>query len=471
MCAIGSTLAPRVQAEAPAPPATVAHSANPFPADPLLRRLIEQSVNARPELAQAEASLRAEQARVPQEGAWPDPMLQVGIQNDGFTSIEVGRMETSFVSFMASQTFPWPGKPALRRSVAELGASQSGELLARVRMSTEAEVARAYVDLLLARDRMRLLDRLDELWRSSLGAAQTRYEAGGGAQSDILRAQLEINRNKQRRLSLHGEELARLEAINRLRAHPLDEPIETSSRVRDLTPLPEIDRKLTVDRMLAQSPELAAARRGIDRAAKSVALAEKGYYPDLTVSAGVMVRGPLPPMWLLTVGGPVPVFAGSKQNRAVDEQRDRQLAAEKQVQAVEQVLRLRAEERRTALTALLDIQAIYEKGLLVQSEASADSTLAQYKVGKVTFASVLESNAGLIADEESYLESLAAAHRIRIADAEISLEPTAMPGASASSAGMPGAGPSSMGSAASAGTKMAAPSSTATPNAPTSSGM
>ena len=58
----------------------------------------------------------------------------------------------------------------------------------------------------------------------------------------------------------------------------------------------------------------------------------------------------------------------------------------------------------------------------MQSRATADSTLAQYRVGKVTFASVLEANAGYINDEESFLAAVADAQRIAIAAAEVSLE-------------------------------------------------
>ena len=49
--------------------------------------------------------------------------------------------------------------------------------------------------------------------------------------------------------------------------------------------------------------------------------------------------------------------------------------------------------------------------------------LAQYGVGKVTFASVLDANAGYLSDEEDYLLALAEAQRIAIADAEITLDP------------------------------------------------
>jgi len=43
--------------------------------DPLLDRLIEESLARRPELRQADEVVRAERERVPQAGALPDPVL------------------------------------------------------------------------------------------------------------------------------------------------------------------------------------------------------------------------------------------------------------------------------------------------------------------------------------------------------------------------------------------------------------
>ena len=421
-----------------------------LPTDATLTRLIAESLSARPELAQLLAMVHAEDERAAQADALPDPMLQIGIQNDGFTSIEVGRMETSYVSFMASQTVPWPGKRGLRKQLAELGTTQAKHAVTRVRLSTEADVRRAYWDLLLARDRLALLEQLAALWQKSSGIARVRYETAGGAQSDILRAQLELNRLEQRRLGLEAEERASVQAINRLRGRPLAEPIATSSHIQDFPALAGFDSSFSAERSLRHSPELAAARLGTLRAERSVALAEKSYYPDLTVSAGVMYRGALPAMWLLTVGGPLPLFG--KRNRAVAENRAWGSAAEQGVAAVEQVLRWRTEERRSAFLALRKMVDIYQQGLLVQSQATAESTLAQYQVGKVSFASVLEANAGFISDQQGYIETVTAAYRILIAQAELSLAPTPTPGGVAGGSGaMPGAAATSGSGASSNG--------------------
>ncbi len=73
-----------------------------------------------------------------------------------------------------------------------------------------------------------------------------------------------------------------------------------------------------------------------------------------------------------------------------------------------------------------------------------DTAYGRYE-RNVTFASVLEANAGYINDEESYLTSVADAHRVAIAEAEISLNPIGgiAGGAAMASAPpvIPGAGP------------------------------
>jgi outer membrane protein TolC len=439
-------------------------SSTQLPTDPLLASLIEQSLAARPELAAARADVRAERERVPQASTLPDPMLQLGVQNDGFTSWEVGKMETSYYSVMVSQTFPWPGKLGLRSDVAELAADQAEQSVTRARLSTEADVRRAYLGLVLARDRTALLDRLEAIWQRSAAVAGSKNATGQGAQSDVLRAQLELNRLRQRRWALEVERASEEQTLNRLRGRPLDEPIEPTVRLTDLA-LPVLrDPSALARDALERSPELAAARIGVTQYETSVSLAHKGALPDLTVSLGVMPRGgDFPPMWLATVGIPIPIFGVSKQDRAVAEGRARVLAGQKNAEGLEQVLRLRARQRHTALSITLETIRLYRDGLLVQSEATAESTITQYEVGRVTFASVLEANAGLIADQDGYLQALAQAHRLEIERAEISLG-SIVPGSASMGAdrsAMPGAGTTG---------RAAAGSSTATTSAPNAGG-
>ncbi len=458
LCALAVLLASSASARA-AGPAGVAGL--PY-SDAVLAKLLEESLAARPELRGAEADARAERERIPQAGALPDPSLSLGIQNDGFGAIEVGRMETSYYQLMATQPLPWPGKRALRTRIAELGASAAEKNVSRLRLETEADVRRGYLALVLARDRLALLGTLESLWKKSAAIARARYEAGQGAQSDVLRAQLEQNRLRQRRFAQQAGERESVQVLNRLRGRPLDLPIPTSASVRDLPAPPLQDPEAAVADALERSPELAAARLGAERAERAGALARRDRFPDLSVSAGVMPRGSLDPMWNASVGVTLPIWAGRKQNRAVAESAARSESAARGAEAVEQVLRLRVHERHAALAALLDTLRLYREGLLVESRATAESTLAQYQVGRVTFASVLEANVGYVNDEDGYLQASAAAQRIAIASAEVSLDPV---GASAeggmASPSVPGAGAAPAGAPMSGSVAGAAPGETA----------
>ena len=442
-----------------------------LPADPALARLVEQSLAARPELARAEAAVRAERERVPQAGALPDPVLSLGIQNDGFGAIEVGRMETSYYQVMLSQGIPWPGKRGLRADVARLSADRAGTAASRARLGTEADVRRAFVDLLLARDRLELLGKLETIWKESAAIARTRYEAGAGAQSDVLRAQLELNRLRQRRWALEAAERTNVQTLNRLRARPLDEPIATTGHVAELAvpALPAADAALADAE--ARSPELAEARLAVTQAERQSALARRERFPDLGVSAGVMPRGSLEPMWQAGVSIGLPVWSYRKQGRAVAESDARAEAGARSAEAIEQILRLRVAERRTALSALLDTIRLYREGLLVQSRATAESTLAQYRVGRVTFASVLEANAGYLDDQDGFLAAVADAMRIAIAGCEVSLDPVGAGGAGGSmgAASIPGTG--ATGGGGGMRPAGAAPAAEEAPGSPSSAGM
>ena len=432
----------------------------PLASDPLLTEFVSDALANRPELKGARATADADFELVPQAGALPDPVLSLGIQNDGFSEIQVGKMETSYWLLMASQTFPWPGKRGLRSEISTLEARQSEMDSERTRLTIQADVGRAYIDLLLIRDQLDLLDQLASLWQQAESMARIRYETGDGAQSDLLRAQLERSRLKQSRAALTAEDRRRAAVLNRLRGHPLDEAVATS---RSLMGLPDPELPPAIEAWQdaeSRSPELQRWQLGAERSSKFIDLAGKDYYPDLTVNAGVMPRGgDFEPMWQAGLSFSVPLWSGSKQSRAVAENRLREVASLDGVEAVRQLLRQRVAERIEVLGALIETNRLYRTEVLVQSDATVSSTMAQYQVGRVTFASVLEALSGYVSDVDSFLGSVAAAQRIEIARIEVSLDPAASlaPGGMGSGA-VPGAG--GMGGATSAPTGDGSPKST-----------
>lgn len=396
--------------------------------DSVLAGLLREALGSRPELVQATATVKADLARVPQARALPDPVLSLGIQNDGFKGLQIGQMETSYWSIAVAQSFPWYGKRGLRARAQSLGAKQSEADLERTRLSVQAEVERGYLDLLLVRDQIRILGTLEVLWIQAEGLSRSRYETGEGAQSDVLRAQLERSRLQQQRWALVAEERRRLAVLNRSVGRPLGRPIPTAVSLGDLADPSLPDSSSAEAAVEARSPELRKARLAAELSGALVSLARKDYFPDLTVIGGVMPRGgAFEPMWQAGVSVPLPLWAASKQSQAVSEYRLRGQAAESGVETIRRLVRQRLEERRAMLTALRETNRLYRSGVLIQSDATVSSAVAQYKVGRVPFASVLEALRGYLGDLVGFYESVAAIQRIDIAQRELSLDPVAGP--------------------------------------------
>jgi outer membrane protein TolC len=405
--------------------------------DPILEALIREALDRSPDLAKASELIAAERERVPQARALADPTLSFGIQNDGFQKIQVGTMETSYYQVMLTQPFYWPGKRGLKGDVVRLGAEVSEANLARGRLTLQADVKRAYYGLLLVRDQRRLLDLQAPLLEQSEAIAKTRYEVGQGAQVDLLRAQLARTRLAQTRLTLAAEERTALANLNRLRALPSETPIATT---RSLGQLPDPAPIGTEGTALRESPELASARVGLKQAERSLDLAKLNRRPDFTLSAGIMPRGGLDPMWTLNVGFTLPLWSKNKQQRAVAEQEFRRQAQGSEIEGLGHLLMERTQERAARLESTLAMLQLYREGLLVQSEGTFKSSLAQYETGKAPFTSVLEALNGWIADQSGLLQAQAQAQAIAIAQEELTLGPTLPIGATGLTASPMGSG-------------------------------
>jgi outer membrane protein TolC len=426
-------LAGWVHAQVPPTPVTA-----PDPAageDPLLLSLIQEAMARNPDLGQAKALVDADRERIPQAKALPDPTLSLGIQNDSFKKIEVGQMETSFYQVMVTQPLPWPGKRALRGEVANLGAQATEVAVSRTRLSVEADVRRAYTGLLLVRSQIKLLEDQALFLQQAEATAKSRYEVGKGSQADLLRAQLERTRLDQTRARLKSEERIAQGQINRLRNAPTGQPIPTQRTLEQL-PDPQPVAPDFQAKAEAESPELRSAKLGIQQAQRNLDLAKLDRHPDFSVSAGVMPRGGLEPMWTASIGITLPLWQKNKQKRAVAEQEYRQTASGFAVEQVRCLLEQRIQERNSDLEAALQVIQLYRGGLLIQSESTFRATLAQYTVGQLPFLSVLEALNGWISDQSGLIQAQAQAQATRIAQMELTLGPTPGIGASA----LPGGG-------------------------------
>lgn len=414
------------------------------PADPVADRLVAEALQKTPEIRSARATMEASERRIVPARTLPDPSASLTYQNDG-RGLSFGKTEGTFAGLMLSQPLPWPGKLSLAGRIAESEAREIADgIMPRAQRTIEARVRNAWYDLLLARS----VDRLVEDRRTTAvqieATARERYAAGLAVQQDVLRAQIELARIDELKANQRAVIAARLAELNRLTGRPQDAAIESPADLPAPSPVPVADE--IIPAVVARSPEVTAARQGIQTGRMAVDLARKNFLPDFVVSGGSMYRGSfeMGPMWQVGVGISIPAWLDRRQRNLLAETEARLNVRSAEADLVPQQLELRTRQRLAQLTASDQIVELYRDKVLPLDELSLESAMASYTAGKVPFVTVLEALNALYGDRTAYHTRLAESAKWRVAIDEASLDPTSMSAGPAmpSSGGMSAGGSS-----------------------------
>lgn len=456
--AVAAVLAPLTPLAAQAP-------ANPRPSlDPALQAYVAEVLARHPDLLRAAEALAVEEAKVPQARSLEDPVLNLELARE--PGMELGvREDMRTRGLMLSQVLPWPGKRERRETIARMEAKGMEAAQSRVRLGLRAEAKRAFLSLLLAREQAALLDLQDRLAAQAESAVRARFEAGQGSQADLLRAQLERSRLLQRRWSAEAELGVRLAALNGLRDRPSAQPFEMPQPLESW-PDPEaaVWSDLPEDEA-SRSPEIAAAEAHLVHAQAAVHESRLNLRPDFVVSGGLMRAEGIGTGWRLGVGLSLPVWAGTKQRKAIVqwEAEHRMHMGERRVAALN-LARAQA-ERRAQAEGAQKVLRLYREGLLAQSRAALDAALLQLESGRAGYLAVLDAIQGHIADRSAMLEVQAQLHAGAIAAEELNPGPTPP----IAGLGLSGAAMSAMGARSGASGAAAMPKKEAEAAAPSSS--
>jgi outer membrane protein TolC len=376
----------------------------PLTGDAVLEALIAEALEKSPALQSAREELAAAGARVPQADALPDPMIGAGYQHGGSGGFNEDR--DSFLTISVGQLLPFSGKRRLAGEVEAKEAERWQPAVERVRLDLVERVRRAYTDLLLARENLELVSEQEAATRGIEAVTRSRYAVGLAEQADVLRAQAELARLARMRLHEQGNEAKALADLNRQLARPAGTPVPSATRLSALAErtleAPALSDLLT--RAEQASPERASARLAVERSRLAVDLADRRLKPDFELQASYMHRGVLPDMWALNLGILVPA---SGRKHAVAESEARLRADVARAAAVDLSVRAGIERSFAELAAALREAEAYASGVLAVDRLAAESSLANYKAGKVPFVAVLEAHNALYRDRWTQAELLA----------------------------------------------------------------
>ena len=222
----------------------------------------------------------------------------------------------SGVAVTVTQSFPLWGKRDLRRQAALADTAAARGREQSTRDESDERIKVAFAQYYAVSRQIAVNRNIVGVARRMNAAASARYGQGGGSQADIIQALSEETTAKIEIARLEGERERRPRPPQR--AHRPAGPMRRSrSRCvcRCAAP-PNPDLSLLLERARAANPALSAGSAEIDAARARQTLADKAWYPDLTIGAGPLIQTNHQPVGVAaTIGINIPVPWGREASQ------------------------------------------------------------------------------------------------------------------------------------------------------------
>lgn len=288
------------------------------------------------------------------------------------------------------QMLPWPGKLGHAKRAARHTAAAAGAEADEQERMLAAQVRMAYYEVAYADRALAVTRRTQGLLRDFLHVSTTMYAVGSAVQQDVLRAQVEVARMSEEITRMGQERVAMAARLNALLGRAATEPV---AGLELLEPgagdLPAVDSLLAS--ALDGRPALVAGAERVAAAEAALSATRRELFPDFSIGVAYQQRPQFPTMVSLMVGINVPVFAGAKQLPM-----RRQMAAMRDMSAAE-LLNLRNEtvarivEIRARAEQDRNLARLYRGSILPQARAAVQAALSSYRVGRVTFMTLVDN--------------------------------------------------------------------------------
>ena len=380
----------------PTPDGGASVSATPAPAalpdEPTLDDYLAYAGQNSPALRAARERWQAAIQRISQERALPDPMLSYNRDVQGPEEWEV----------MLSQTFPWFGTLRLRGDVALQEALMAQQEYEAARLDTVYRFKQEYFDYYYLAHSIAVTEENIQLVTSLEEVARQEYTGGRAPQSAVIKAQIELEKLRD---SLRELTEQRTPAAAKLNAILGRDPGASLPWPKDL---PDDSKPASADELIGQlragNPELKSLDFAIANAVRSVSLAGRSRYPDLTLGVKYMSNDSSmttggadsdenPVMVMLSIN--LPVWVG-KNRAAIREARA----------TLESAIAERADRENMLLAELKMALFMYEDAgrkitlykdtLVPQAEQSLKVTQQAFTAGSADFLDLIDAQRTLL---------------------------------------------------------------------------
>ncbi len=253
--------------------------AQPRLAELTLPEFEQMALHNNPTLALAMARIQAARGRWLQDGLYPNPTI-------GYASEDMGSVGTSGKQGgVITQEIVTAGKLRLNRAVAsrEIAKLQHEAAAQQLRVFTDVRIH--FYDVLVDQSKIELIKQLVKIGDEGVRTAEALIEAKEASRVDLLQARIEVDSTKILLFNARKNHESSWRMLGAVLGCPGIPMARLSGNVEDLGPRLEWEDAL--GRLLAESPELSAARAEVSRSRWAIQQACAERSPNIALETSV----------------------------------------------------------------------------------------------------------------------------------------------------------------------------------------
>jgi cobalt-zinc-cadmium efflux system outer membrane protein len=399
---------------------TMAVSAGQNDSDSVIEELITEALQSNPQLKAFNESINSLKERPAQVQSLDNPRLKMSIMNLPTDTFEFDQepMTQKHISIM--QKLPFPGKLRLKGTIAEKAIDMAAEDYIEQKNMLIMQVKTVFVRILFLDLAIDITEENRKLLREFVKIAETKYEVGSGIQQDVIKAQVELSKMTDRLIPIQQQREIMTSQLNTLLNRPVETPFITDKQIK-LT-----DLKLSFEDLKKIAEEnqsmLKKKKHLIESRETALKLSEKNYYPDFDIGVSYGQRDDSPmqeraDFLSASVMINIPLWYKVKEDRKVAEDAANVRKAQAEYSALKNNIVLKIKTVLAEIDSHVKRVELLKSGLIPQSRLSLDSALSAYRVNKVNFLTLVNSQLTLYNFVLDYHRAIAE-HEVKLAELE-----------------------------------------------------
>jgi cobalt-zinc-cadmium efflux system outer membrane protein len=377
-----------------------------------LRQALTLALMGSPELAVFSWEARAKEAGALQAGLLPNPELGVEVENIGGTG-PFGGVDEAETTLQLGQLVELGGKRLKRKRAAALQKDLAGKDYEIERIRVFTETSKAFVDLLVAQERMRLKGEFARLAEQLVHVAAERVRAGKVSPIEEVKAKLTLSTCRIESEKAEDELTAARKAL--AAAWGGTNPAFREAR-GDLEHLPEIPSFEALGERITNNPEVARWVVEIERRRASLELERAGRFPDVTLTGGVRHINATDD-WAFVAGVSIPIPVFNRNQGATLKAQQRLAKAEEQRRALQVRFHAALVSAYQRLSSARREAIALKNDVLPGAGRVFEATREGFRQGKFGYLDMLDAQRTLFEAQARYVEALGALQKA-IADTE-----------------------------------------------------